>query len=303
MRIVCRALTGPTGSGKSEIAMRIALQFGWDIICMDSMQVYRRMDIGTAKPTKSDQMAVRHHLLDLREPNENYSVSEYVDDAMHIIRMLSGQERGFLFVGGTGLYLQALMHPMGMGHIPANESFRKELNETANLPQGKEKLHAMLAELDPETARRLPVNDVRRTIRAIEVSLATGIPFSRQPERANDSLLDWKVVSTAMNRELLYQRINNRVDRMIENGLKEEVEGLLADGVPENAQSMKALGYKEMIPCVKGLAGLSETAEKIKTGTRHYAKRQMTFLRREESLQYIDINRQDSYDQVCRILE
>ena len=302
MKILCRALTGPTGSGKSALAMRLALEKGWDILCMDSMQIYRRMDIGTAKPTKEDRAAVRHHLLDLREPDESFSVSDYVEEAEKKIRELNAAGREFLFVGGTGLYLQALMHPMGMGNIPANEKLREELNDTALRPGGRELLHERLAALDPETAARLPLNDIRRTIRAIEVSEATGIPFSKQPDRTTDSEYTWKAVSTAMDREILYRRINDRVDQMIAQGLKDEVASLLREGVPENAQSMSALGYKEMIPCVRGLTDLREAAEEIKTGSRHYAKRQMTFLRREPDIRYIDVTQADAYEQIRQTL-
>ena len=302
MKTVCRVLTGPTGSGKSDIAMRIAAEHDWDILCMDSMQIYRRMDIGTAKPTREDRRTVRHHLLDIREPDENFSVSDYVEEAEKKITELRKQEREFLIVGGTGLYLQALIHPMGMGHVPANENLRRELNRISEQPGGREMLHRRLADLDPETAGRLPLNDVRRTIRAIEVTEATGIPFSRQPDRRTDSNFKWKIVSTSMKRETLYRRINERVDRMIEMGLKEEVAGLLQEGVSENAQSMCAIGYKEMIPCVRGLRDIAEAADEIRTGSRHYAKRQMTFLRRESDVRYVDVTEPGAYEQICQIL-
>ncbi len=302
MKTVCRVLTGPTGSGKSDIAMRMAAEYGWDILCMDSMQIYRRMDIGTAKPTKDDRRKVRHYLLDIREPDENFSVSDYVEEAEKKIRELHDQGREFLFVGGTGLYLQALMHPMGMGNVPADEALREELRRLADQPCGREALHDRLERLDPETAGRLPLNDVRRIIRAIEVTEATGIPFSRQPDRNTATEFDWKVVSTAMDRNILYQKINNRVNRMIEQGLKEEVAGLLREGVPENAQSMNGLGYKEMIPCIRGEYVIEDAAERIRTGTRHYAKRQMTFLKREESIQYVRTDREGATEEIRRLL-
>ena len=302
MKAVCRVLTGPTGSGKSEIAMKMAEEYGWDILCMDSMQIYRRMDIGTAKPTKDDRQKVQHYLLDIREPKENFSVSDFVEEAEKIINEMVRRGRGFLLVGGTGLYMQALMHPMGMGHVPANEALREELNRISDRPGGREALHERLAALDPETARRLPLNDVRRTIRAIEVTEATGIPFSRQPERTTESNCEWKVVSTAMEREILYQRINDRVDRMIATGLIQEVDRLLQEGVPEDAQSMCGIGYKEMIPCVRGMTDIRDAAEAIKTASRHYAKRQMTFLRREPEVRYVDVTKPGSYDEIRRIL-
>ena len=303
-RIICRVLTGPTASGKSGFALEIAARTGWDILCMDSMQIYRRMNIGTAKPTAEEQRLVPHHLLDIRDPEESFSVSEYVPEAERIIRQLHHSGREVLFVGGTGLYLQAMMHPMGMGNVPANEALRARLNARAETAEGRLALHEQLGKTDPETAARLPVNDVRRVIRAIEVWEATGIPFSKQPKRENenDSRFAWKAVSTQMDRALLYDRINRRVTEMIKAGLMEEVAGLLAEGVPEDAQSMSGLGYKEMIPCVRGEYSLEEAAEKIRTGTRHYAKRQMTFLKRKEAIQYVRTDREGAYEEIRRLL-
>ena len=297
-RIVCRVLTGPTASGKSEFAMRLAEENHWAVFCMDSMQIYRGMNIGTDKPTEEDRRRVPHYLLDIRNPVDSFSVAEYVTESEKLRQKV---KQDILFVGGTGLYLQAMMYPLGMGLVPANEELRSRLNHMAEKPDGKEALHAYLASLDPLTAARLPVNDVRRTIRAIEVTEATGIPFSGQPERIMDSNCEWRVISTEMDRSLLYSRIDRRVDQMIRDGLQDEVALLLRDGVPESAQSMQALGYKEMIACLKGQISLEKTAEAIKTGTRHYAKRQMTFLRRENAVQYVDVTKPDATDRMRRI--
>ena len=302
-KIVCRVLTGPTGSGKTRLATKLAEEMHWDIICMDSMQIYRRMDIGTAKPTPQEQEKVRHHLIDICEPAESFSVSMYRDEAEATIQNLHEQNRGFLIVGGTGLYLQSLMYPMAMGGVPADESPREKLKQRLAADHGREELHQMLHQLDPRTADRLPVNDTRRVIRAIEVSLMTGIPYSEQPDRKEKAgNFTWKIASTRPERDLLYQKINQRVDQMIRDGLKEEVERLLDEHVPENAQSMSGLGYKEMIPHIHGACSLEESAEAIKLGTRHYAKRQMTFLRREEEIRYFDPEKTDAYDQLRRIL-
>ena len=303
-QIVCRVLTGPTASGKTDLGVRLAKEEGWDILCMDSMQIYRRMDIGTAKPTAEERQGVPHHLLDICEPAESYSVSQWRDEAEKLILKLHEDGRNFLLVGGTALYLQALMHPMGMGGVPANEMLRGLLSTQAETPEGRRELHDRLASIDPETAARLPVNDTRRVIRAIEVFEATGIPFSRQPKRENrqDERFVWKVVSTQMDRALLYDRINRRVTDMIRKGLKEEVASLLQEGLTEEHQSMSGLGYKEMIPCVRGLYGPEEAAEKIRTGTRHYAKRQMTFLRREECIRYVRSDLDGAYEEIRTIL-
>ena len=270
-QITCRVLTGPTASGKTELGVRLAKAEGWEILCMDSMQIYRRMNIGTAKPTADEMQGVPHHLMDICEPTDSYSVSDYRDAAEKLILQLHENGKEVLFIGGTALYLQALMHPMGMGSVPANELLRAELNVRAGTPEGRLKLHEQLGLIDPETAAKLPVNDVRRVIRAIEVWEATGIPFSAQPQRKED---------------------------MIRKGLKEEVSALLKEGVPDDAQSMNGLGYKEMIPCVRGEYSMEEAAEKIRTGTRHYAKRQMTFLRREESIRYVRTDQDGAYEAV-----
>ena len=301
-RIICRVLTGPTASGKSGFAIELAAQMGWDILCMDSLQIYRRMDIGTAKPTAAEQQLVPHHLLDIRNPEESFSVSEYVPEAESLIRKLVHTGKNVLFVGGTGLYLQAMMMPMGMGNVPANPALREELNLLALSEEGKRILHARLEKNDPDTAAKLPLNDVRRTIRAIEVTEATGIPFSRQENRPVHSPFEWRVVSTIMDRSILYDRINRRVDQMFHDGLEAEVRSLLSDGVPETAQSMNALGYKEMIPCIHGLITAGQAADAIRTGSRHYAKRQITFLKRIPDIRFVDAGDPGALSRIRQIL-
>ncbi len=302
-KIVCRVLTGPTASGKTELSIRAALDLHLDIVCMDSMQVYRRMDIGTAKPTAAERRIVPHHMLDIRDPCEPFSVSEYVNEAQKLVRKLAAAGREVLFVGGTGLYLQAMIHPWSMGNVPADEELRARLNAMAEEPGGREMLHRRLEAADPDSARRLPLNDIRRTIRAIEVSETTGIPFSAQPERPADSEFEWRIVSTAMERSLLYSRINRRVDSMIRAGLPDEVRSLLREGVPDTAQSMCAIGYKELVPYVRGQCSLPDAVERIQTGSRHYAKRQMTFLRREPDIRYVDVNSNSAYTDLLRIIQ
>ena len=301
-RIICRVLTGPTASGKTAFALELAASMGWDILCMDSMQIYRRMNIGTAKPTAEEQRIVPHHLLDIRDPEESFSVSEYVPEAEHLVRELHSRGKAVLFVGGTGLYLQAMMQPMGMGNVPANPALREELNQLALTEDGKRLLHSRLENCDPDTAARLPLNDVRRTVRAIEVTEATGIPFSRQEKRSAESPFEWRVVSTAMERNVLYSRINHRVDRMIHDGLEAEVRSLLTEGVPETAQSMCGLGYKEMIPYIHGLISAEQAADAIRTGSRHYAKRQMTFLKRLPDIRFVDVGAADAFTAIRQLL-
>ena len=302
-RITCRILTGPTAGGKSALGLRLAEEMGWVVACMDSMQIYRGMNIGTAKPTPAEQKRVKHYLLDICDPAEEFSVAAYRDQAEALVRKLWEEEgREVLFIGGTGLYMQALIHPMEMGSVAADPELRNELKRIAEQPDGRQTLHARLEALDPKTAARLPLNDIRRCIRAIEVSEITGIPFSQQTERALPGLFDWKIAAVRLPREQLYERINLRVTRMMNAGLEEEVKKLLDSGVPENAQSMSGIGYKEMIPCVRGECSMAEAAEQIRLNTRHYAKRQMTFLRRDQSIQYVRTDQNNAYDTIRKIL-
>ena len=300
-QIVCRVITGPTASGKSSLALTLAEKHGWDIFCMDSMQVYRRMNIGTAKPSREEQSRVPHRLLDIRDPMEGFSVADYRQEAEKLIWQTAEHGRDVLFVGGTGLYLQALSHPMGLGEVPANEERREELRHLAESEEGKRELHRMLENLDPVTAARLPLNDTRRAIRAIEVSETTGTPFSQQPDRSEASPFLWRVIALKMPRDALYDRINRRVIFMISQGLVDEVQALLKEGVPPEAQSMQGLGYKEMIPYLRGDWTLPQVIDAIQKGSRHYAKRQETFLRRMQGIQYLDaldpnlFNRAESY--------
>ena len=298
-KIVCRVLTGPTASGKSDIAFRLALEQGWEIACMDSMQIYRRMDIGTAKPTREEQEAVPHHMLDICEPDEAYSVSQYIEDALKTVEECSRQGKEVLFVGGTGLYLEGLVHGMSMGFLPADERLRAELHALADGPDGRRKLDERLRAVDPATADKLPLNDIRRRIRAIEVSEISGIPFSAQEtQRAEDSRLRWVVAATQTERNELYGRINRRVDRMIHDGLAEEVGALLREGVPESAQSMQAIGYKEMVPFIRGEWTEEKAADEIRKGTRHYAKRQITFLKRIGEVRYFPTDSEGVYNEI-----
>ncbi len=301
-KIICRVLTGPTASGKTDLSLELAEKHGWEICCMDSMQIYRGMDIGTAKPTPEERARVPHHLLDLLDPAESFSVSDYVALAEEIIRRKHAEGKELLFVGGTGLYLQALIRPLGMGAVPADEPLRAALNALAGSPGGREKLDRMLREVDPDTADRLPLNDVRRRIRAIEVSRNTGIPFSRQPDRAGASPFRWRIAAAEMPRETLYERINRRAEEMMRRGLMEEVRGLLDRGLSPQAQSMQAIGYKETVRCLSGEWSLEKTIEEIQKGTRHYAKRQMTFLRRMEEVRYYEALSPDGAAQAEKIL-
>ncbi len=295
---ICWVLTGPTASGKTALSLQLAKKYNCEIICMDSMQIYRRMNIGTAKPTIEEMDGIPHHMIDVAEPTENFSVARYQEMAEECIADIHSRGKRALLVGGTGLYLRALRTPMAMGDVAADDSIRAELEALAATENGKQQLHDMLAEVDPDTAARLHLNDVRRAVRALEVYRQTGIPFSKQPQLALESRFKYRVATLTMDRALLYSRIEKRVDIMVQQGLVGEVEGLLNSGIPADCQAMKAIGYKEIVPFLRGESTWEETDYLLKLNTRHYAKRQLTWMRREEDVLWVEALAPNAYQQL-----
>lgn len=281
------AITGATASGKSALAMEVAERFHGEIVCMDSMQIYRGMDIGTAKPSDADRQQIVHHMLDVVSPTENYTVADYAVEATKVIQRIL--ERGHLpmLVGGTGLYLKALMHGLSLGVSPSDPAVRARLEAISDQPGGRMILHNMLRQVDEASANKLHPNDLRRVIRAIEVYELTGTPLSqtRQEENGAFTVLP---IAIRMEREQLFQRIGKRVDCMIHDGLYNEVKGLLEAGVSPDAQSMQGIGYKEMVPVVSGVVSLEKAREQIILNTRHYAKRQETWCRGESATLWLE---------------
>ena len=288
------AVAGPTASGKSDLGLKLAQRLGGEIICMDSMQIYRRMDIGTAKPTAQERALLPHHMLDVADPTEAYAVADYAVAAEQVIAQILSRGRVPILVGGTGLYLKALMDGLSLGGAGGDERLRAELNALADEPGGKERLHARLAAVDPETAARLHPNDRRRVIRAIEVFEQTGVPMSRQNHAAQER--PFRVLPLALDwpRELLYARLETRVHRMMEMGLLSEVRALLESGVAPTAQSMQGIGYKELIPAAMGQGDVNRAVWEIIVHTRHYAKRQGTWLRAEPRCVWLDARDADA---------
>lgn len=282
------AVAGPTASGKSDLGLKLAQRLGGEIVCMDSMQIYRHMDIGTAKPTAQERALLPHHMLDVADPTEAYAVADYAVAAEQVIAQILSRGRVPILVGGTGLYLKALMDGLSLGGTGGDERLRAELNALADEPGGKERLHARLAAVDPETAARLHPNDRRRVIRAIEVFEQTGVPMSRQNHAAQDR--PFRVLPLALEwpRDLLYARLETRVHRMMEMGLLSEVRALLESGVAPAAQSMQGIGYKELIPAAMGQEDVNRAVWDIIVHTRHYAKRQGTWLRAEPRCVWLD---------------
>lgn len=283
------AVVGPTASGKTALSIALAQALGGEIVAMDSMQVYRRMDIGTAKPTLLERQGIPHYMLDVVEPDRTYSVAEYVPQAREALAKIHKTNRTPILVGGTGLYFKALCGGLTLGEAAGDPKLRQTLKAQAETPEGRLALHSRLQEVDPVSAARLHPNDSRRVIRALEVFRATGKPLSAQAgAREAFCPYDIKLLGVGIERPELISRINQRVDQMLAQGLVREVQELLASGVPPESQAMQGLGYKELVPYLAGRQTLEEATGRIKTGTRQYAKRQMTWFRRTPGIQWLD---------------
>ncbi|MBE5794133.1 MAG: tRNA (adenosine(37)-N6)-dimethylallyltransferase MiaA [Clostridiales bacterium] len=281
------AVTGATASGKSALSLEFAKHYDAEIVCMDSMQIYRGMDIGTAKPSQQEQRMVPHHMLDVVSPADNYTVADYAEHATAVIHDILKRGKLPVLVGGTGLYLKALMHGLSLGVSRSDPDIRARLEAISDEPGGRQKLHDMLRQVDEASANKLHPNDLRRVIRAIEVYELTGTPLSqtRQEENSEFSVLP---IAIRMEREILYQRIEKRVDAMLESGLVEEVQRLLDEGVSPEAQSMQGIGYKELVPVLSGMVPLEKAREEIILNTKHYAKRQETWFKGEKATVWLE---------------
>ena len=295
---LCWMLAGPTASGKTALSIRLAKAHACEIVCMDSMQIYRGMNIGTAKPTAEEMEGIPHHLLDVVNPGDPFSVAQYQQLAEQCIGEIISRGHQPLLVGGTGFYLRELRHPMAMGMVTGDETIRRTLEAIAEQTDGRSVLHRMLEEVVPDTAVRLPVNDVRRVVRALEVYRLTGVPFSKQPTADREPPFRYRVAALTMDRTILYQRIERRVDQMIAQGLLDEVRDLLSNGVPSDCQAMKAIGYKELVPCVLSGAPVDEAVAVIQQGTRRYAKRQLTWFRHETDIHWVEALAPDALEQL-----
>ncbi len=272
-------LTGPTASGKTAVGLELATLIDAEIISLDSMALYRGMDVGTAKPTARERARVPHHLIDIIDPSEEYSVAQYVDAARQVVREITSRGRTPLFVGGTPLYLKALLRGIFKGP-PADWPLRQRLHELAE-QEGDQALHARLAQIDPASAARLHAADHRRVIRAIEVFEKTGRSMSQwqqQFDRARPAEA-CRVFALILPRDELVRRIDLRVDAMFASGWVDEVRRLMAGHTPPGRTAGQAVGYREIFAHLRGERGLDETIELVKLRTRQFAKRQMTWLR------------------------
>ena len=332
-------IAGPTASGKSESAVRIAQRLSGSIISADSMQVYRGMDIGSAKVTPEEMGGIPHYLIDIRDPKEEWNVTEFQRLAKESIAEIASEGRLPILCGGTGFYIQSLLYDIEFTQMEDNLSLRDALQQAAEqkmtlkqaldsvqnlLPQkteqmeipegmGPEALHSFLTLLDPAAASEIHANNVKRVIRAIEFSLQGGglISEHNADQLTRPSAYDAVFFVLHMPREQLYARIDARVDKMFQNGLVEEVKALMDRGLTSSDVSMQGLGYRQVIDALNGLTTMDEAVTQIKTQTRHFAKRQLTWFKREEKRnpeQVIWIDRTDfqsadeMIDTMCRLI-
>lgn len=282
------AVVGPTATGKTELSLRLAEAVGGEIVNADALQVYRRLDIGTAKPTTEQRRLVPHHLVDILEPTERWSAGEFARRARAAIGEIHDRGRRALVVGGSGFYLRALLQ--GLSPLPPRQpEIRAELKARAE-EEGSERLHAELAEVDPATAERLQPGDAQRVVRALEVHRATGRPLSewiaRQPAPARP--LSALQVGLTLPRPILYDRIAVRVDRMVERGWADEVRDLLDSGLTPDVPAFQAIGYRQMVRHVRGELELDAAMTDIIRATRRFAKRQWTWFRKEPQVRWFD---------------
>ncbi|MDF9406820.1 MAG: tRNA dimethylallyltransferase [Pelotomaculum sp. PtaB.Bin013] len=284
-------IAGPTATGKSEVAVHVAGAIGGEIVSADSMLVYRQMDIGTAKPTKEVMRGVPHHLINIVDPDQDYSVAIYQERAREVIADIQARGRLPVLTGGTGLYIRSVIDHYDFTGACRDESLRaKLLSEAQN--NGCESLHLRLAEVDRQSAAKLHPRDVRRVIRALEVYYLTGKPLSSywKMEKCAEPLYNLVFIGLTMARGELYRRIEQRVEAMIGAGLVDEVRGLLNAGYSPGLTSMQGLGYKEIVAHLAGELSLPEAVELLKRNTRRFAKRQLTWFRRDGRIKWLAVD-------------
>lgn len=284
--IIC--IAGPTASGKTALAATLAKELNGEVVSCDSMQVYKRMDIGTAKPTLEEMQGIPHHMIDVAEPWEDFSVSRYCDMAAPIVDDIISRGKTAVIAGGTGLYMDALIRGNAFAPFPAT-GVRERLEAQADA-EGMEAMLSRLRTVDPDAARRLHLSDRKRILRALEVYLETGETITEHNRKTQAvpprySPL-WLGLDFARRGEL-YRRIDLRVGLMLEQGLVEEIRGLLADGIPEKATAMQAIGYKEFVDALDGRCTIEEAADQVRQSSRRYAKRQLTWFRRNKAIHWL----------------
>ena len=301
------AIIGPTAVGKTDLVLNISSELGAEVVSVDSMQVYRHMDIGTAKPTKQEQEKVRHHLVDIVDPDEEYNVQRFVEDAECACRDIIAKGRVPILSGGTGLYLKGFEY--GLFDLSEKQSIdgglqsdrdllRAELSGQMETEKGREQMHLYLADIDPASAARIHKNDRSRMIRALEIYKLTGITWSehlksQQGEHSGQGRLNILKIGLTSERKILYERINKRTELMMESGLVEEVKGLIEMGYSSSLKSMQSIGYKHINEYLAGNWGRDQTIQNLARDTRRYAKRQFTWFHRDPGIKWFETDQEN----------
>jgi len=291
-------ICGPTASGKTRLAVELAKAHNGEVVSSDSMQIYRRMDIGTAKPTMEEMDGIPHHMIDVADPEEDFSVARYVDMASRCVDDILARGKLPIVAGGTGLYIDSLLSGRTFAAFEPESPLRGEL-EARLAAQGGEALLAELAKVDPETAERLHPNDSKRIVRALEIFLSTGKTMAQHNAETLAIPPRYRALTLTLgfeDRTDMWARIDRRVDVMMEQGLVEEVRALLDSGIPEKCTAMQAIGYKEMVRAVRENGDVWAAAEEIKLRSRQYAKRQLTWFRRNEAAKWLLWGSQPDFD-------
>jgi len=286
-------IVGPTAVGKSGIGIKLAQAVGGEIISGDSVQVYRKLNIGSAKVSSEEQQGVVHHMLDILDPDQAFSVSLFQERVRDLIGWINRRGKVPILVGGTGLYVRSVLDPYDFPDADSSQEIRRDLHLVVE-KKGKGELHRMLAEVDPESSARLHPNDVTRVVRALEIFRLTGKPsssFRRLPEdmSLNDSPYKLSFFGLNAPRDILYERINRRVDLMLQQGLVQEVEGLLQQGYRPGLPSLQSIGYRHTAQYLLGHLTFGEMVRLLKRDTRHFAKRQLTWFRRDPRINWYDV--------------
>jgi tRNA dimethylallyltransferase len=291
-------LTGPTAVGKTHLSIQLAKKINGEIISADSIQVYKGMDIGSAKITKEETDGIPHHLIDILEPKEEFNVHIFKKLATKAINDISSRGKIPIIVGGTGFYIQAVLYDINFDDTETDYEYREYLEQLAK-DKGNAFLHNMLKEVDPESAAAIHCNNLKRVIRALEYYKQTGKKISEHNEKERENKSPYNFAYFVLNdkRDKLYNRINQRVDIMFDNGLLKEMETLIAKGYTRDLVSMQGIGYKELFNYFDGKTSLDETKELIKKNTRHFAKRQLTWFRREKDVTMLNID-EFNYDRL-----
>ncbi|WFA09731.1 tRNA (adenosine(37)-N6)-dimethylallyltransferase MiaA [Tissierella sp. Yu-01] len=297
-------LMGPTAVGKTSVSIELAERLNGEIISADSMQIYKYMDIGTAKISKEEMKGIPHYLLDMIYPDESFTVSNYKELASKYITKLNDKNILPIVVGGTGLYINSLVYNLNFAQVASNDDIRRKL-ESTRIERGNNYLHNLLKDIDKDSADRISINDTKRIIRALEIYEITGKTMTEYNKnfRLPNEDYDLVMICLNMNREKLYQRINYRVDLMIQSGLIDEVKYILDKGYDKNLVSLQGIGYKEIIMYLENKCSLDEAIEKIKQGSRNYAKRQLTWFRRDNRIRWIDVDCFDDVDDLSDTIQ